>query len=155
MDYIKGEIILIDDDEYELSFVKLSVKELGYHVSIKYFKSAKEALEYLQKSETEPFLIISDYRMAEMSGPEFKSRIDKSVELKKKIPFVFYSNYVTGEIIEESYKHNIQGFFKKPVGLERLTKLLDILIKYWIINITPNNLNFPSFNDERIDLISD
>jgi CheY-like chemotaxis protein len=94
MDYIKGEIILIDDEEYELSFIKLSVKELGYDISIKYFRHPREALEYLERSSKAPFLIISDYNMPEMSGLELKKSIDQNVELRKKespVRFLLYS----------------------------------------------------------------
>jgi CheY-like chemotaxis protein len=60
----------------------------------------------------------------------------------KSIPFVFTTNDASKRNIDEAYKHNIQGFFKKPIGLRNLTELLSTIMKYWLINLHPNKSEY-------------
>jgi response regulator RpfG family c-di-GMP phosphodiesterase len=143
MEKLKGEIILIDDEEYEEEFLNTSLGELKYDVSIKYFNSAKAALHYLKYSEEEIFLIICDFHMPEMNGVEMKKEIDADPELKRKaIPFVFDSAVAIPEEVELAYKTGIQGYFKKPHSLQEMKEMLSVIIRYWIINIHPNKTDF-------------
>jgi response regulator RpfG family c-di-GMP phosphodiesterase len=136
---LKGEIILIDDEKYEKEFLEEVLKRLSYEVTVTYFDTAKKGLEYLQKTENDIFLIISDIKMFDMDGLKFKEALNNDPHARlKSIPFVFTTHHATSYYIDEAFKLNIQGFFKKPVELDQLTEMLSIIIKYWIVNLHPN-----------------
>jgi CheY-like chemotaxis protein len=139
MKRIKGEIILVDDEVYEKEFLDISLHQLGYKVSVKYFSDAANAIRYLRDSEIPVFLIISDLHMPGLNGIHFKQILDEDEQLKMKtIPFVFATSAASRELIVDAYKHNIQGFFRKPPGLNELKKYLAVIVQYWMINLHPN-----------------
>lgn len=139
MSKLRGLILLIDDEEYEKDFLKESLGELDYDVSVKYFNNAKEGLEYIRQTKDDLFLIIADIQMLPMSGLELKEAIENDPAIKlKAIPFVFATAFATKENIDLAYKHNIQGFFEKPTDFKKLSAMLSVIIKYWIINLHPN-----------------
>jgi DNA-binding NtrC family response regulator len=147
MSKLKGQIILVDDEQYEEDFLKESLDLLEYDVTVKYFNSAVDGLDYIRQTNDDIFLIISDIHLMPMSGIELKKAIDEDPMLKfKAIPFVFATTVATKDTIELAYKHNVQGFFEKPAGLEKLSYMLSTIIKYWIINLHPNNRKFVTEN---------
>jgi CheY-like chemotaxis protein len=139
MKKIKGKIILIDDEKIELEFLKTSLRELDYDVDIEYFEDAAKGLDYLKKTSSEIFLIISDIKMPVMDGIQLKAAIDADPILRRKaIPFVFATNAVSKEIIARVYEHSVQGLFRKPGDLKQMTEIMSTIIKYWDINLHPN-----------------
>jgi len=141
---LKGQIILIDDEQYEEDFLNNCLAELDYDVEVKYFGTATEAFAYLKSSKEDTFLVISDMHMPGMSGIELKEKIDSDPDTKlKSIPFVFATTAPTKEGIIQAYKHNIQGFFKKPVDLNDLKSVISVIVRYWSINLHPNKSDFP------------
>ena len=143
MHKIQGEIILIDDEEYEEDFLNESLDKLEYVAIVKYFNSAEAALEYIQQSTHEIFLIISDIHMRPMSGLELKKQLDSDANLRlKSIPFVFATAMATEASVNAAYEHNIQGYFEKPTELSRLVEMLSTIIRYWIINLHPHKSAF-------------
>src|SRR4051812_42508655 len=109
---LNGEIILIDDEQYEQEFLREVLDKLNYEVTIAYFEDAPTALEYLKHSDNEIFMIISDINLGAMSGFKLKEALDADPKTRyKSIPFIFTTNAVTRETICEAYKYNIQGFF--------------------------------------------
>jgi CheY-like chemotaxis protein len=136
---LNGEIILIDNDEFEKEFLDSALKTLDYQVNVVYLKTAGEGFEYIKQTKKEIFLIISELEFQGMGGLELKKTINQEPNTHwKSIPFVFIANEATKATVDEAYKHNIQGLFKKPAHLEQLTDLFSVIIKYWIINLHPN-----------------
>ena len=84
-----GTITVIDDEEQILSiFKELGENELNHKV--KTFTDGKLALEYLQSNKCD--LIISDYRMAGISGVKIYKNIRESGPNLETL-FVFLSAY--------------------------------------------------------------
>lgn len=136
---LQGEIILIDDEQYEKEFLHEVLETLDYEIKVVYFDTASEALSYIRGTKKDIFLIISDIHMDDMSGIKLKEILNNDPNTRlKSIPFVFTTNHATKHNIDEAYTHNIQGFFKKPEGLKNLTLLFSTIIKYWLINLHPN-----------------
>jgi CheY-like chemotaxis protein len=143
MHKIPGEIILVDDEEYEEDFLNESLDKLEYVAIVKYFNSAESALEYIRRSNHEIFLIISDIHMHPMSGLELKRILDEDANLRlKAIPFVFATAMATQASINSAYELHIQGFFEKPTELNKLVELLSTIIRYWIVNLHPHKNEF-------------
>ena len=142
MKKVSGEIILIDEQKYEKEIMSVTLDQLRYEIHIKYLNRAEDALDYLKHSRKEIFLIIADYNLSEREGGfHLKKIIDADPELKSKsVPFVFSCAEPTKQEIDKAYQYNIQGFFKKPQSMEKLNVILDVIIKYWVINKHPNKL---------------
>lgn len=154
MKKVKGEIILIDTQKYEKELLNVSLDRLKYEIHIKYLTSAQDLINYLKTSEEDVFLIISDFHLKHVNeGIELIKFINKDPKLKKKsIPFIFTSDNSTKEEVEEAYKCHVQGFFKKPQSMDRMSEILEIIIKYWIVNKHPNE-SIHSGDDTLISLV--
>jgi DNA-binding NtrC family response regulator len=136
---LDGEIILIDNDKFENEFLVEALKRLNYDVGVVYLNTPKAGFEYLRQTKKEIFLIISEMDFDGMDGLELKKAINEEKNTQwKSIPFVFIANAATKATVNEAYKYDIHGFFKKPVKLDDLTDLFSAIIKYWILNLHPN-----------------
>jgi DNA-binding NtrC family response regulator len=138
MKHILGKIILVDDDVREKRLVEMALSLANWDINIEFYRTAKDALSHLKRAKEKIFLIISDMNMEDMSGLEFKDALDKDHILSDNaIPFIFASSSSTEDQIAEAYKHNIQGFFSKPISLDEQATILDKIINYWMINRHP------------------
>ncbi len=131
---ISGKILLIDDEKYEKELLKLALHKKNWDVDLEYFMDPQIAIEYLQKTKDEIFLIISDMNMPKITGLEFKKALDNDEVLRNKtIPFIFSSTSEEKDQVAAAYEYRVQGYFKKPNTLDKQAEMLDIIIKYWII----------------------
>ncbi len=141
MKKIEGKIILVDDDLFEKKLIEGALKKLKWEIDIKYFDKPDEALKYLKETRDDIFIVISDMDMPQMSGLQLKREIDSDRELKTRaIPFIFSSNTATRDQVYNAYDYGIQGYFKKPLTVDEMVKILDAMIKYWIISLNPNKM---------------
>ena len=144
MKELPGKILFIDDEEYEKILLEEALTDKNWNVQIEYFSSTSQALEYLRETEDNIFIIISDINMPKMNGLDFKRIIDQDRSLhQKSIPFIFASNAATREQVEEAYRYRVQGYFQKPRGEAKQAEMLDIILKYWMINQHPNIQDIP------------
>ncbi len=79
-----SRILLIDDDEDMLAMTRRWLEKAGYEVEA--VASGKEALQLI--SDQKPDLVLLDYAMPEMSGPEVLSAIRANEEWAD-IPVLF------------------------------------------------------------------
>jgi DNA-binding NtrC family response regulator len=55
-----GAIIIIEDDIGDQIILEEIFEELNYKNQLIFFKDSEEALEFLQNTKIEPFLVLSD-----------------------------------------------------------------------------------------------
>jgi CheY-like chemotaxis protein len=70
-----GPIIVIEDDIDDQEILIEIFKKLGYNNEITYFMDGNLALEYLNKTDVQPFLILSDINMPKINGFELRNKI--------------------------------------------------------------------------------
>ena len=63
-----GPIIVIEDDSDDQELLVMVFKELGFKNEIIFFEDGEAALDYLIKSDVEPFIILSDINMPKLNG---------------------------------------------------------------------------------------
>lgn len=94
---------------------KVALQENGYSVST--FTNPIVALEHLLNNPNKYELVITDYRMPNLNGCEFGSKVK---ELNGNIKMILISAF---DSIEDNNKHNFE-LLRKPI---RLQQLLDIV----------------------------
>ncbi len=85
--------------------------------------NGKEALELLAKESTPPGIILTDYSMPVMNGPEFLA------ELERQHPKVFAKTPIfimTAGGDTHLLALEITGFVKKPFDLDELAKISEL-----------------------------
>ncbi|HET8792756.1 MAG TPA: response regulator [Nitrososphaeraceae archaeon] len=109
---------MVDDEQDVLDLFDDYLKSNGYNVLS--FDSPIKALEYFYNNSDNCAIVITDYKMPQMSGLDFLKKIrEKDVDCKIKTMIV--SAYTKTEIpYEISYIMKIDKILEKPVYLDNL-----------------------------------
>jgi CheY-like chemotaxis protein len=135
-----GPIIVIEDDMDDQAILVEIFSELGYENKIVYFHDGNEALQYLNQTEVQPFLILSDINMPKISGFELRSKIFTNEQLQMKcIPYLFFTTGGTKKAVLDAYALSVQGFFLKPSSMEKLKGTIRKIVEYWQECIAPSH----------------
>src|SRR5471030_334454 len=116
-----GPIIVIEDDIDDQEMLVEIFKALGYTNRIEYFADGNMALEYLNRTDIHPFLILSDIKMPKINGFELRNKVFTNQQLQNKcIPYLFFTTAADKKSVVDAYALSVQGFFKKPTTMEGL-----------------------------------
>ena len=134
-----GPIIVIEDDLDDQEILTDIFKRLDYPNEIIFYTDGNEALEYLNRSDTKPFLILSDINMPKVNGFELRNKIFTNEQLTTKcIPYLFFTTGANKKAVIDAYALSVQGFFVKPSSLAVLENTIRKIIEYWQECIAPS-----------------
>jgi len=135
-----GPVIIIEDDRDDQDFLTEVFQNLNYPNKIIFFGDPQKALDFLNRAETVPFLILSDINMPKLSGFELRNklRVDAQLQLKC-IPYLFFSTALNEQTVIDAYSASVQGFFVKQNSIEELEKTISVIMEYWLRCAAPNN----------------
>lgn len=125
----------MDDQEIlEEIFLKLN-----YRNKVIFFSDGNEALDFLNKTDTQPFIILSDVNMPRINGFELRNKIFTNELLHVKcIPYLFFTTHADKKSVVDAYAMSVQGFFIKPNNMEDLENSIRKIIEYWQECIAPS-----------------
>lgn len=126
-------ILLIEDDMIEVMKFKRVLKSLQLDHKIIEATNGEAALDYLNKKESLPDIILLDLNMPKMNGLEFL-KILKSDDILKFLPTIIVSTSSNHKDLLEAYKIGIAGYITKPLKYEDYTDKINKLISYWSVN---------------------
>ncbi len=133
-----GPIIIIEDDIDDQELLTEIFKKLNYVNKIVFYKDGNEALEFLNKTDVQPFLILSDINMPKINGFELRNKVFTNEQLQTKcIPYLFFTTSATKKAVIDAYALSVQGFFVKPNSMERLERTIKRIVEYWQECIAP------------------
>lgn len=134
-----GPIIFIEDDLDDQEILSEIFIELNYKNELIFFTDGFEALDYLTKTEIEPFLVISDINMPKLNGMELREKVLNNEDLRlKSIPYLFFSTSAEQKNVIDAYSRSIQGFFIKPGNYDKLKNMIVKIVNYWQECESPN-----------------
>ncbi|MDB5229459.1 MAG: response regulator [Chitinophagaceae bacterium] len=137
---VNGPVIIIEDDADDQDMLKEIFEKLNYRNKILFFGDGQDALDYLNKSEVIPFLILSDINMPRLDGFALRSKIRENEQLDIKcIPYLFFSTAATQKAVIDAYSMSVQGFFIKQNSMVELEKTISVIMEYWKKCVAPNN----------------
>jgi len=135
-----GPVIIIEDDRDDQDFLTEVFQNLNYPNKIIFFGDPQKALDFLNRAETVPFLILSDINMPKLSGFELRNKLRTDEQLQLKcIPYLFFSTALNEQTVIDAYSASVQGFFVKPNSIEELEKTIRVIMEYWMRCAAPNN----------------
>ena len=124
-------ILLVDDEDDILNLFCDCLQGVGYNIVV--FDNPLDALNYLNKDEniiTNCSLIITDYRMPQMSGIDFIEKIrEKDTNCKVKI--ILSSAFIKTDLIFNNTRISslsIDKILEKPIRLEILKNEVQKLV---------------------------
>lgn len=137
-----GPIIVIEDDIDDQAVLVEVFQRLGYINKIVYFVDGNKALEYLNKTDVQPFLILSDINMPKINGFELRNKIFTNEQLQTKcIPYLFFTTGANKKAVIDAYAMSVQGFFVKPSSIQGLENTIRKIVEYWQECIAPSQFD--------------
>lgn len=137
-----GPIVVIEDDMEDQQMLAEIFKELNFPNKVLFFSDGNEALEYLNSTSDQPFLILSDINMPRIDGFEVRNRICTNEKLSLKcIPYLFFTTGVDKKAVNDAYAMSVQGFFIKPSSMEGLHSTVKKILEYWQECYAPSQFN--------------
>jgi CheY-like chemotaxis protein len=110
----RGPVLVVDDDPDIREALRDTLESEGYDaVGV---TDGREALEYLRAKPTPPVILL-DWNMAPMNGPEFMAEAAKDPVLSR-IPVVLLT--ADARASEKSRSNGFVGYLMKPVDLDAL-----------------------------------
>jgi len=104
-------ILVVDDDPVSVRLIELIATRYGYETVPK--SNGSEALAWLDTAETVE-MVISDERMANMSGLELYSTVHADVRFRR-LPFILCTGFADESTVREAMRLGIRHFIVKPI----------------------------------------
>ncbi|MDH4467650.1 MAG: response regulator, partial [Bacteriovoracaceae bacterium] len=123
-------ILIVDDENDILDIFEEYITERNFKVHRS--NSGQGAIEILDHYEHEIVGIVSDFKMPEMNGFEFRKKI---IEKYKDIPFLICSSHITREDALKAVELKISAFIQKPVSREEFINSITNHVKERITEI--------------------
>ena len=116
-------ILVIDDSDVDRTF---AVRVLAKRYHVLSASGAKEGLEMAYKAR--PDLILLDYLMPEMNGPEV-CRILKQDYGMNETPVVFLTGMDTPQTVIDSLEQGAEAYLIKPIGMRDLLQEIHLRLQ--------------------------
>ena len=93
----------------------------------------------LEKSETAPFIIISDVNLPKMDGFTLRKKMLQIPNNKfHSVPFIFWSTSFSEAQVRQADKLMAHGFFRKEPNFDLWRSSLIRIIEYWMSGVVPS-----------------
>lgn len=146
----KYEIVCIDDESELLSLYEIELEGLGHKVVT--FINPEEALVYIKENHTRIAFVLSDYKMPEMNGLEFRRRM---VEEDLNTPFAMVTGFYSKEMAVEGMELRVLRFVQKPFDSSELIELIKTEGGKFIQNLEEEYEMIRSFVEESSPMIEE
>jgi DNA-binding response OmpR family regulator len=124
-------ILLIDDEKDILDLFTEYLSSNGFNTIS--FQNPLDALEYFYKNQSNCSIVITDYKMPQMSGIDLIKKI-REKDTNCKIKTIIISAFIKDNIpYDKSYTMTIDKILEKPVYLDRLKTEIQQLLTIDII----------------------
>lgn len=135
-----GPVIVIEDDLEDQEIFQEVFQKLNYPNQVMYFSDPEEALDFLNKTDIIPFIILSDINMPKLDGFALreKIRLDAALQIKC-IPYLFFSTASSQKAVVDAYSLSVQGFFIKGSSMAELENTIRVIMDYWCRCVAPNS----------------
>lgn len=133
-----GEIIVIEDDEDDRSFLKDIFESLDYPNKVVFFEDPTHVISYLSNPSVNPFIVISDINMPKIDGYELRDQILAIEKISQKcVPYIFLSTSKSPENVAKAFKLSVHGYFKKESDFNQYKIMIKNIIEYWLTSQIP------------------
>ena len=141
------DILLIEDNKYNVEFILEALEKNGMVNRVKVFHDGEKALDYLfaageyagRDSFELPRVILLDLKLPKVDGHEVLRRI-RSNDLTKTIPVVVFSSSIEEKDRVESYRLGANSYIIKPAAYDSFVESAAEIGLYWtLLNVPPNH----------------
>ncbi len=135
-------ILHVEDDQVDKMVIERVFKRLNLTNNLLHASNGEEALDVLrgtngkEKLEKLPQVILLDINMPKMNGLEFLKELRSDPTINFISVFVLTTSNDDYDR-KEAYKHNVAGYFVKPVDISQFETTFLTLSNFWKICVWP------------------
>jgi two-component system response regulator len=134
------EILLVEDNEYDIELTLRALHEDHLANTIHVARDGEEALAFLADCEVRvnsgegvmPRLILLDLKLPKVDGHQVLRQIKGNPAIKM-IPVVVLTSSKQDEDMLKSYLTGVNSYIQKPVDFEQFRKIVKDLGLYWLV----------------------
>lgn len=125
-------MLVIDDDDINIFIIKKVIEKTGYEVDMISKSNGQLAVDYLSSIannvEIFPHIILVDINMPVLNGWEFLGVYEKlNIQRQKVFLYMLSSSVYEYDIEKAKGFKAVNGFISKPLTIERLKELLQLV----------------------------
>ncbi|GCE23718.1 response regulator [Dictyobacter kobayashii] len=134
----QAPLLLIEDNDEDVELIEWALKKLSITIPLVRCADGEEALDYLyhrnnysdpQQSPI-PALILLDLQLVAVDGLEVLQEIKQDERLRM-IPVIVWTSSSDEHDIEISFKQGASSYILKPMSVQRLLAIIEMLNQYW------------------------
>lgn len=144
------EILCVDDDQAVLEVTLNYVTDLGFGAIGK--TNVEDACDYIKKNHRKIVLILSDLRMDNNDGLDFKKKLKA---FNCDIPFIIITGYWSKELSAQAMELGIDAFIEKPVTLEILNDYVEKFSEQRLTQLEEEREMVEGFIDETSPMLNE
>lgn len=137
-------ILVVEDDENDLMFVTMAMKNAGVTNPVQVAKDGQEVLDYFQGNGKFanraafplPYLVLLDLKLPYVMGLDVLTWIRGQPQFKSTIVIVLTSSRYAGDV-GKAYQLGANAYLVKPADLNALEGMMRTLKDFWLIQNTP------------------
>ena len=130
-------ILLVDDEKDILDLFTEYLSSNGFNTIS--FQNPLDAFEYFYQNQSNCSLVITDYKMPQMSGLELIKKI-REKDTNCQIRTIVISAFIKDNLpYDKSYITTVDRILEKPVYLDRLKNVIQELFQQSIFSKKPNS----------------
>ena len=130
-------ILLVDDEKDILDLFTEYLSSNGFNTIS--FQNPLDAFEYFYQNQSNCSLVITDYKMPQMSGLELIKKI-REKDSNCQIRTIVISAFIKDNLpYDKSYITTVDRILEKPVYLDRLKNVIQELVQQSIFSKKPNS----------------
>jgi CheY-like chemotaxis protein len=137
-------ILVVEDDENDLMFLKMAMKNAGVTNPIQVARDGQEVLDYFQgngkfadRAEFPlPYLVLLDLKLPYVMGLDVLTWIREQPQFKSTIVIVLTSSRYIGDI-GKAYQLGANAYLVKPADLNALEGMMRTFKDFWLVQNTP------------------
>lgn len=116
-----------------------ALQKHGADVNLIRCKDGEQAVEYLEnrgkfasnESRITPAFVLLDLNLPRMSGHQVLEYIRNSAH-SRSLPVVIFTSSSNPKEVAACYRSGANSYFVKPLDLDKMTSLLELLLRYWL-----------------------
>lgn len=144
------QILCVDDSPDYLKLVGEYLDPLPYNIHLE--SSVNNALKYVEDHSDDLALILTDYKMPEMTGLDFRKKL---IDNFSDIPFAVISSYVSKKMAMEGIELKVSAYFEKEITPDKLLESVENLIVDRIDHLESEKEIKEAYLEESLDMLNE